>query len=154
MSTNNQYIFDADTELKDAGAIAASAAAQVGGADQILDMGADGFDSSLLASYYEGDIVIDVTALDFTTADETYQILAQVSNSATFSTGVKNAAAIVLGDAANGASDDTDLGQRVLHVNNMIAGTKFRYLRLFTAVGGTTPSINYTAFLTKSMTQN
>lgn len=150
MSKNNIYIFDKLTELKDdAGAITASAAAQVATVNQILDMGERTYPDGELASYFEADIVLDISAIDFGTGDETYQILVQGSNSSTFASGVVNMAATVFGDAVNGANDDVVVGRRVLHVNNEVADVRFRFLRLFSVLGGTSPSITYAAYLTK-----
>lgn len=133
----NTYTTDVETELKAAGLIAASAAEAT-----ILDMG---------AAYFEGAVLLDITAIEFGSADEKYEIFVQGSNSATFASGVVNLAGIKIGDAANGANDDTTTGRRVLLLNNNVAGTKYRYIRLYTVVSGTIATgINYSALLTKN----
>lgn len=121
------YNFDADLEMKDAGAIAADAAALVGGAARVLDLG---------AARWEGVCVINTTALDVADADETYEVQIQLSNSATFATGNETFVKVPI----------TALGRVEVPFVNQKYGTGYRYARLFTDVGGTTPSINYTAY--------
>jgi len=141
MPFNNSYVIDGELQLKDAGLIAASAAAEVSSVAQILDMG---------LAFYQGAVILDISAIEFDTANEVYGIFIQGSNSATFASGVVNLGGINLGDAANGANDDTATGRRVLLFNNEINGTLYRYLRLYTVVGGTiVTGINYTAWLSK-----
>ena len=67
--------FDLDLRLKDAGLIAADAAALVGGSAQVLDLGAQRFD---------GRVVVDASAIEVGTGDERYDVHWQLSNSATF----------------------------------------------------------------------
>jgi hypothetical protein len=137
---SRSYNFDIQTLLKDAGAITASAAAQVSGAAQILDMG---------AARFEAMAVVDVTALDISSADESYRILIQGSNSASFASGIQNLANADLGATAArpGGAADSLVGRYELMVTNEQADVTYRYIRAYTVVGGTTPSINYTAFL-------
>ena len=70
--------FDADLELKDAGLVASSAAAQVDSAAQVVDLG---------AGLVEGDIVIDITACEVASGNEVYNIGAQISSSSSFASG-------------------------------------------------------------------
>lgn len=134
------YTFDALLQLKDAGAITASAAAQVAAANKILDMGNGRFD---------GTAVIDVSAIDISSTDERYQIVVQGSNSPTFASGIENLATLDLGATASrgGGAQNSVVGRYEIGVTNEQFDTVFRYLRLFTVVSGTTPSINYTGFL-------
>ncbi|AOG04134.1 hypothetical protein [Bosea sp. RAC05] len=88
---NRAYTFDAALELKDAGAVTASAAAQVGGSAKILDVG---------NAQFEAMLIVDVTAMDVANADERYEIILQGSNSSTFASGIENLAAIELGASA------------------------------------------------------
>lgn len=133
--------FDKLLELKDAGAITSSAAAQVGGSNKIIDMGAARFDAV---------VKINVSAIDTTTGDEAYNILVQGSNSSTFASGVENLAALDLGGTSGrrGGGQTSVAGVYEIPVTNEQADTVYRYVRLYTFCGGTTPSINYTAFLT------
>lgn len=136
------YNIDIQTLLKDAGLVAASAAATVGGAAQILDMG---------AARFEAVVVIDVSAVEIGTTDEIYTIIAQGSNSASFASGIQNLASIDLGANATGrpgGAIDSLVGRYELMVTNEQADVTYRYIRLYTKVGGTIATgINYTAFL-------
>lgn len=141
---NKTYTFDKATEMKDAGAVTASAGAQVGGSAKILDLG---------AGLMEGTAVLDVTALDVASADEKYEIEWQLSNDAAFATGIVVAAVVKLGaTAATGGSAATVIGRVAQLVANEFQGTIYRYARLFHRIGGTTPSINYKAFLAQAVT--
>lgn len=144
MSLANQrsYSFDATLQFKDAGLVAASAAAQVAAAAQVLDVGA----APIL-----GVAVIDVTAIEVDTADETYELYIEGSNSSTFA----GAAAQVLGSIklghatalASGLQTSVVGRYEVLFVN-VQADTVYRYLRMYTKVVGTIATgINYKAFL-------
>lgn len=127
--------------LKDAGAVTSSAAAQVGGADKILDVG---------TGYMEGDIIVDVTAIDVVSADEKYEIELQLSNSATFASGIVIPTVLKLGDSSvNNASADSVVGRYKMDFTNEYGGTLYRYARLYHRIAGTTPSINYSAYVGK-----
>lgn len=134
------FTFDALLQLKDAGAITSSAAAQVGGSAKILDMGAGRFD---------GVVVVDVSALDIVSNDEIYDIVIQGSNSASFASGIENLASLNLAatEVRDGGGQDSTVGRYEIHVTNEQADTVYRYVRAYTKVAGTTASINYTAFL-------
>lgn len=134
------YTFDALTQLKDAGAVAASAAAQVASVAKILDMGAGRFD---------GTVVVDVSAIDISSNDEIYDIVIQGSNSASFASGIENLAQINLAASAvrDGGGQNSTIGRYEIGVTNEQADVIYRYIRAYTKVAGTTPSINYTAFL-------
>lgn len=138
------YPFDIQTLLKDAGLIAASAAAQVGGAAAILDMGAARIDAVA---------VIDVTAVEIATGDEDFTIIIQGSNSATFASGIQNLAMIDVGAAATGrpgGAADSLVGRYELMFTNEQADVTYRYVRAYTKVAGTIATgVNYTAFVTE-----
>lgn len=129
--------FDAATVLKTAGALTAASTDGT-----ILDVGAGMLEASL---------ILDITAIDVVTGDEVYDIILQGSNSATFASGVNNLWRARLGDSAlTDESVDTVIGRlQALVLNSKDGQNKFRYLRLRTKCAGTTPSINYSAFLTK-----
>lgn len=141
------YTFDAALQLKDAGLVAADAAATVGGSAKILDLG---------VGLVEGDVIIDVSEIEIATGDERYTIIAQFSNSATFASGIVIGSCIPMGDgstigtAFGGSGVDVDdvVGRYILPIRNERNGTWYRYLRLWTDVAGTLASgIGYTAFL-------
>ena len=140
------YTFDISLQLKDAGLIAADAAAQVGGAARVLDLG---------VGLVEGDIIIDVSAIEIATGDERYNIIAQLSSSPTFASNVVIVGLIPLGDGStigtafggSGVDVDDTVGRFILPFRNERNGVWYRYMRLFTDVTGTIATgINYTAF--------
>jgi hypothetical protein len=134
---NKTYSYDTALIMKATGLIAASAAVAT-----ILDLG---------AAYVEGAVILDVSAIEFDTADEKYEVLLQVSNSATFADTSIVVAAIKFGDAANGAHDVSTAGRYVMHFCNEQYNTVFRYARLYTVVSGTVATgINYTGVMAKN----
>ena len=160
--TRNRFdrSFDAATELKDAGLIAASAAAQVGGSDQILDLAADdGVDPAgnppggSVGSRINGTVVIDIAEIEIATGDEIYDIVAQVSDSATFASGIVNVGGLNIGDSSvsDGGAADGVVGHYEFGITNEQNGRAYRYLRLFTVVAGTIATgIDYTAHFAKA----
>lgn len=140
--------YDDLLELKDAGLVAASAAATVDASAKILDLG---------AGTVEGDIIIDVSACEVASDDEKYIIGVQLSTSATFASTIYEVLTLPLGSAGTAAGDnlagDTDMttGRWVIPFRNEIAGgTPVRYLRLYTTVSGTVATgINYSAYLAR-----
>lgn len=139
------YTFDAALELARASynlplVVTASGAAQVDAANKILDLGGAQFD---------GMLVLQVDAIDISSGDERYQIIIQGSNSPTFASGIENLATLDLGatGARAGGAKSSGLGQHHVGVVNEAEDTIYRYLRLFNAVSGTTPSISYRAWL-------
>jgi hypothetical protein len=123
-------IFDNLLLLKDAGAIVASGAATVAGQARVLDLG---------TGMIEGKMVIDSSAVDVADANETYRVALQGCNAIGFGSNVVELA----------SADMKATGRREVPYTNEQGATRYRYMRLFTTVSGTTPSINSTAFLTK-----
>ena len=123
-------IFDNLLLLKDAGAIVASGAATVAGQARVLDLG---------TGMIEGKMVIDSSAVDVADANETYRVALQGCNAIGFGSNVVELA----------SADMKATGRREVPFTNEQGATRYRYMRLFTTVSGTTPSINSTAFLTK-----
>lgn len=142
--TRNQKdeTFDYALRLKDTGLIAATAALQVGGADKILDMGAQRFD---------GRAIIDISAVETDTGNELYRIKVQGSTSATFATGVWNLGELSLGDSSVSLETvDTITGRREIAFTNEVNGTVYRYIRGYIVVAGTIATgINFTMNLVK-----
>lgn len=159
--SQRSFTFDADTQLKDAGAISATAAAQVGGSDRVLDFGNVSPGPAVeQVAYVMGWLVLDITELDRTTADEFYDLVFQLSDNASAAGTGFDAGDFVtpkcvihlgeeLGDDGDADGDATALGRIVVGVDNERLGTLFRFARMDTVVGGTTPTINYTAFLSR-----
>jgi hypothetical protein len=128
-------------QLKDAGAIAASAAAQVGGSAKVLDLG---------TGFVKGNVMVDVTAMDVASGDEKYEIEVQLSSDSGFATGNVVAGELKLGDSTVAfGTVDSVIGRYMVPCTNEFGGTQYRYMRLYTRVGGTSPSINYVAYLVK-----
>ncbi len=141
--SNQDRTQDANLILKDAGAVTADGVATVASATVTLDVG---------AARYNGDLVIDVTAIDVSSNDEGYLVKVIGSNSSTFASGIVVLSTTALGDTvALGAGADTDngVGRYVTPFHNQKDGTEYRYIRLYTDVSGTTPSINYTAYVSQ-----
>ncbi len=140
-----QYTHDTLLELKDAGLVAASAAAQVGGSNKILDLGG--------AAEFFGEALIDVTAIETDSSNEVFTILIQGSNSSSFASGVETLAATRVGHATGLAAGETTstTGRIRLPVRNERNGTVYRYIRAYTIVAGTVATgVNYTCRLCKA----
>jgi hypothetical protein len=130
MTLRNSRTYDNLLLLKDAGAVTADGAAQVGGQARVVDVGLGRF---------EAVAVVDTSALDMTTTDETYRVAIQGSVDSAFTTPVEL-----------GSGTVSVAGRREIHFGNEIGGTIYRYLRAYLDVGGTTPSINCTIYVGKN----
>ena len=123
--------FDADLEFKDAGLVAASAAATVDSAAKVVDLG---------TGFFEGRMWIDVTAVEVADGNESYKIAVELSDNSGFSAGSEfERCAIVLGDSSiHGGDTDTAVGRYSLPFDNrMEDGDLYRYARIYTTVAGT-----------------
>jgi len=138
-----QGTFDANLEFKDAGLVAASAAATVDSAAKVIDVG---------EGLFRGCMIIDVTALEIASNTESYDIIVQGSTVAAFATdtAIVELAALNLSAAEVKRSDcnkDDSTGRFKLYFDNENDGTYYRYLRVYTAVAGDVATgINYTAY--------
>lgn len=135
------FTFDANLEFKDAGLVAADAAATVDGSAKVIDLG---------TGFWQGNMVIDVTAIEIASDNERYDIKVQVSDSATFASGIVDVACLPLGayQTLIGADTDSTTGRYVLPFHNEgVDGNTYRYARVYTDVSGTIATgINYIAF--------
>lgn len=136
------YNIDAEMIFKDAGAIAASAAALVGGVAQIIAVG---------QARFEGVMIIDATAIEIASNDEEYQVIVQGSTSATFASDIQNLARMDFGatEVRDGGAVDSLAGRYELAFCNEQADIVYPYLRLYTLVAGAIAGgggINYTAY--------
>ena len=141
MARNSKdFTYDHAHLLKDAGLVAASAAATVGGSATVIDLGPGRVDART---------ILDIGAIEVADGNEKFEIEQQVSNSPTFASGIFIAGTIKLGDSTvSGESADSVAGRRELHFTNEVDGTIYRYTRLFTRVAGTvTTGINYSGYL-------
>jgi len=124
-----QRTYDQLLLLKDAGAVTASGAATVGGQARVLDLGTGKIESRA---------VVDTSALDLTSSDETYRVAIQGSTTAGF------AGPVELGSRAVSAA-----GRSEVFFGNEVGSTIYQFVRAFLTLGGTTPSINCTVFIAK-----
>lgn len=135
------FAYDNDLLLKDAGLVAASAAAQVASANKIIDVG---------AARMEGTVVIDVSAIETDTGNEVYDLILQGSNSSSFGSTIENLCQKQLGNtsALDGSAQTSVVGRYELPFTNEQANITYRYFRLYTKVAGTIATgINYKAFI-------
>lgn len=138
-----QGTFDSDLEFKDAGLVAASAAATVDGAAKIVDVG---------IGLFRGCMIMDVSALEIADNDEVYDIVIQGSSDSDFGTdtNIVELAAINLSAAEVKRTDcnkDDSTGRFKLYFDNENDGSYYRYLRIYTVVAGTVATgINYAAY--------
>ncbi len=124
--------------LKASAAVVASAAGSL-----ILDLG-DGL--------VQGNVVIDVSAMDIVGNDEIYDIVVQLSPDAAFGTAgnIEERCALSLGAKETKRTDsdkDDVVGRYILPFDNEINGTTYRYARIYTVEAGATTSITYAARL-------
>jgi hypothetical protein len=132
---------DAATQLKDAGAVIASGAGQVGGANRVVNVG-----PALLSAVF----TVDISALTIN-ADAAYDIRLQASNDPTFATDVSIVANVQSLLIATGGEDRPGIGRHSRpFVNIGEDGQAKTYLRAYHNIAGTTPSINYAAMITQN----
>lgn len=137
------YTFDKNLVLSDGlTAITATGTAVIGGVttNSILDVG---------AARLDGQIVIDISAMDISSSDETYRIILQGSNSSSFASGIENLAVLDVGATAArlGGAQNSVIGRYELGFTNEQADTVYRYLRIRVVVAGITPTITFGAFI-------
>lgn len=137
-------IFDADLEFKDAGAVAASAAATVDSVAKVVNVG---------AGLFQGCMILDVTALDLDGNNEIYDIIVQGSTDADFGTdtNIVELAAMNFSAAEVKRSDanaDNEVGRYKIYFDNEFNGEFQPYLRIYTVAAGAgiTTGINYSAY--------
>lgn len=147
MTGHAQYTHDTLLELKDAGLVASTAVAQVGGSNRIIDLG---------LAEMEGELIVDITAIETASADELYTIFLEGSLTSDFSTGtpkITQLATLQVGAGAvlaGAAATTSTVGRYRVPFRNEVNGDVFRYVRLETVVSGTIATgINYTARLAK-----
>ena len=136
------YTFDIDLRLKDAGLIAASAAAQVGGSNKIVDLGDGRFD---------GRVFFNITAIEVASGDENYILHVQVSSKSDFASDIVESCSLEIGDATTLIGDiDSITGEYEVGFTNEVAGVTRQFVRVYTEVAGTIATgINYTANIAK-----
>lgn len=140
MPRSFNYPVDDDLLLKASAAVTSSAAGSL-----ILDVG---------EGHTEGVLVADVSAMDIVSNDESYWIVLQGSPDSGFGTAgnIVELGAIHLGAKEIKLTDsdaDDAIGRYIMQFQNERNGTIYPYLRLYTVVAGTSPSITYKAWLSK-----
>ena len=141
MARNSKdFTYDHAHLMKDAGLVAASAAATVGGSAKVVDFGPGRIDAR---------VILDLIAAEADSGNEKFEVEVQVSNTADLSAGMFIAGVAKLGDSSvSNESADTVAGRREIHFTNEINGTIYRYGRLYTRIAGTIATgINYTGYL-------
>lgn len=145
------YSFDANLQFSDnAAAYTASGNMQVGGADTTLDLGGNQGTSPAQQARIDAMAIFDVTAIDVTSGDETYQLDILLSNDPNFASGVVCAGGLQLGKGSklrNTSSLDSVIGRYEVGFTNQVAGAIFQYLRVALTAGGTSPSISIEGFV-------
>lgn len=140
------FTFDADLEFKDAGLVAADAAATVDSAAKIVNLG---------TGFWKGSMVIDVTAIEIANNDEKYEIIVQLSNSSTFASGVVQGVSLSLGalETLIGSDTDSTVGRYVLPFHNEgVDGATYQYARIYTNVtGAIATGINFSAYAVQDL---
>ncbi len=140
----SQRTYDNALLLKAAALVASSAAGSL-----ILDVG---------NGLVDADLIIDATAVEVDSSNESFEIVLQGSPDATFGTAanIVALASITVGHhsstrlTALAQGTDDVVGRFLLPVRNEKNGTTYRYLRIATIVVGTIGTgINYTAWLAK-----
>lgn len=136
---SKDFMFDRELLLKDTGAVTATGTGTVAAAARVLDLGPSRADFRAIC---------DVAAIDTVTGDESYVVQVQGSPVPNFASGVVALASKQLGGATpTGNSAATPTGRYEIHGSNEENGVIYRYVRIRHVVAGTTPSLNYTAFL-------
>ena len=142
VKTRPKGIFDAGMEFKDAGLIAASAAATVDSTAVAVNCG---------SGLFRGKMILDVTALEIASTDEKYDIVVQGSADAAFTAAtvvelaqLSLSASVVKVTDANKADG---VGRYKIYFDNENDGTYYPYLRVYTVVAGNIATgINYAAY--------
>lgn len=135
------------------GGSAAAGIIDIGGATSAGQIGATIGSAGTNAADACFDVQVDVATCDATTGDEVYELQILGSNSSTFASGVVLLGVLMLGDATQlaggtgGVDTDKGAGTHILTVRNRIDTTAYRYVRANVEVSGTTPILNFTAFI-------
>jgi len=147
--TRPHRTFDASLELKDAGVVGASAAAEVDAAAKVIDVG---------TGLFEGEVIVDVSAIEIATNDEVYHIFVEGASEVAMDTTLVPLAQLqlgaleVMGPGSSHFKVDSSTGRYVIPFRNERDGVYSRYIRLYTVVAGTIATgggINYTAYAAK-----
>lgn len=145
------YSFDINLLFADgAAAQTASGFMQVGGANGIVDLGGNQGTSPKQQARIDAVAVLDVTAIDISSGNETYKIQILGSNDPGMATGNVSLGGIELGkgaslDGVNMA--DSVTGRYEIMFSTQAAGTLYEYVGVYVTEGGTTPSLTANGFI-------
>lgn len=144
------YSFDKNLELSDGGTYTATGFLQVGAANAILDLGGNQGTSPVQQARIDAVAVIDVTAIDISSGNETYKLMLLGSNDPAMGTGNVCLGEMTLGkgtsiDGINMA--DSVIGRYELMFCTNVAGSLYEFIALYLIAGGTTPSVTIEAFV-------
>lgn len=134
------FTMDSLLQLKDAGLVAASAAATVSSVAKIVAVGSGRFDAKA---------IFDVTACEVDTGNELYSLEIQGSTSASFASVDAVLAELQLGDSSvTGEAADSVTGRFELPFSNVQNNVYYPYVRLYIRVAGTVSTgINLAAYI-------
>lgn len=156
MSFPNDRTYDFDANLVTSNQVAAYTAsgfAQANGANGILDLGGNQGSSPVELARMDACMVCDVTALDITSGNETYKLIVLVSNDPTFAAGncfMAGEIEIGKGVSLDGLDmADSVIGRYEIMFSNNLAGSIYEFAALYLVIGGTTPSLTLSAFMSK-----
>lgn len=146
------YNFDANLLLSDAGAaVTADGYAQVGGATATLDLGGNQSTSPTQQARLDAVAVVEISAIDIASGDETYVLRILGSNDSAWASGnIYELAALTLGKGSAlvpTTQGDTLVGEYEIMFTTERANVKYEYIRMYVDVGGTTPSITFQAYV-------
>jgi hypothetical protein len=145
------YTFDVNLQFADnAAAITANGYTQSLGANGIVDLGGNQGTTPTQQARIDAVAVVDVTALNIATADESYKIRVVLSNDPTFPAGkVVNAGGLDLAAANTGDIVNAQaavVGRYEIMFSTNVAGALYQYAAVYVIVGGTGPSIGIEGF--------
>lgn len=147
------YSFDANLQFSDnAAAYTASGYLQSSAADGILNLGGNQGTTPVQVARGDFMAILDITAIDIASGNETYQLDILLSNDSAFGAGnVVNGGGFQAGKgtALRGpvAQADSVIGRHEVGFTNQIAGTIYQYMKVYLTAGGTTPSISIEGFV-------
>ena len=134
-------IFDALTKLQDSATLTSSAAGQVDGSAQVLDMGKNTKTKCVA--------VFDISAIKVSANDEVYELSMQGSSKSDFSSDFTEIACVRVGAPGSFLPGDvTPVAERyIVRFENTLNGNTYRYIRGYIGMGGTAPSITVSAYV-------
>jgi len=159
-SSQHDRVFDLGTLLHDAAVKTASFAGEIATVAKVIDFGGVTAQGVVNVAYTRFDFVVDVRAADSGTGDEQYLFVLQLSNDTNgngtlfeAADAVVNKVVIPVGDALSAGAGNSDdmytVGRYAVSADNEVAGTLYRYARLYAILAGTTPSVTAYVYLTE-----